>query len=89
MNMLFKANGERKRRICDKIIYKAMRNPVGIQQTNKRFYITVQPRNACKVEFVDHLWLLIVFQIITFQVYTILVTKWKNGIGPNDIIALN
>ena len=97
-NTLFKANDERKRRRYDKITHKAMRIPVDINQTNKKFSITVQPKNACKLEFVDHLWLpfiyqpqsdIIVFAIINFQIYNILVTKWKHGIVPDDIITLN
>ena len=29
------------------------------------------------------------FGITTFQVYEILVKKWKHGMGPNDIITFN
>ena len=32
---------------------------------------------------------IVVFAIINFQIYDILVTKWENGIGPNDIITFN
>ena len=32
---------------------------------------------------------IIVFAIITFQIYYILVKKWKHGIGINDIITFN
>ena len=50
------------------------------------------------MEFVDHLWLpfldqpqsdIVVFIIITFQIYNILVQSWKHGIGPNYIISFN
>ena len=50
------------------------------------------------MEFSDHLWLpfidqtqsdIVVFPIITFQIYNILVTKWKHGISTNDIIKFN
>ena len=50
------------------------------------------------MEFGDHLWMpsldkphkyIVVFEIINFQIYNILVTKWKHGIGPNDIILFN
>ena len=43
--------------ICDKNIHKAMITPVDIYQTNKNCFVTVQPKNACKLEFVDHLWI--------------------------------
>ena len=63
-----------------------------------KFFVTVQPKNACKLEFVDHLWIpfldqpqsnIVVFDIIKFQVKRILVNKWKHEIGPNDIISFN
>ena len=50
------------------------------------------------MEFSDHLWLpfldqpqsgILVSAIIAFHIYNILVTKWKYGIGPNDLITLN
>ena len=41
----------------DKSIHKAMIFPVGINQTNKKLSVMVQPKNACKLEFADHLWL--------------------------------
>ena len=46
------------------------------------------------MEFADHLWLpflnqpqyyIVVFEIFTFYIYNVLVTKWNHGIGPNDI----
>ena len=75
-----------------------MRIPVNIFQSNKNFFVLVQPKNACKLESADHLWLpyldkpqpdIIVFAIITYQIYNILVTKWKHRIGTNDITSLN
>ena len=64
-------------------------------QTNKKFFVTVKPKNACKLEFEDNLWLpfidqtqsgILVCAIITFHIYNIRATKCKHGIGPNDII---
>ena len=75
-----------------------MRIPFDIYQTNRKFPATVQPKNECRLEFSDHLWLpfleqpqskILVFVIITFQIYNIVVTKWKHGIGPKDIIIFN
>ena len=52
-----------------------MRSTVDIHQRNKKFSVTVQPKNACKLEFSDHLCILcldqpqayiVVFEIITF-----------------------
>ena len=57
MNTLFKTDDEIKRSIHDKIIHKAMIIPVDIHQTETKFYVTVQPKNACKLEFADHLLL--------------------------------
>ena len=71
---------------------------VEIQQMNKKLFVTNQLKDACKLEFADHLWLpffdqpqsdILVFAIITFKIYNILVTKWKNGIYPNDMIKFN
>ena len=55
--MLFNTNGLRKRRRRDRKIHKAMRIPVDIHERNERFTVTDQPKNACKLEFADHLWL--------------------------------
>ena len=50
------------------------------------------------MEFADHLWLpyldqpqsdIVVFAMITFQIYNILVTKWKDGIVPINGITFN
>ena len=62
MNILFKTKDEIKRRRCDRNIHKAMIIPVEICETNKRFTVTVQPKNACKLEFSHHLWLLFIDQ---------------------------
>ena len=79
-------------------IHKAMIIPDGLFQTNKKLFVVIHPRNVCKVEFAGHLWLpfldkpqshVVVFTIITFQIDNILVTKWKHGIGTNDIIIFN
>ena len=98
MNTLFKNKGEIKRSRYDKNIHKAMQIPVNIYQENNNFFVLVQPKNARKLEFTDHLWLpyldkpqsdIIVFSIITYQIYNILVTKWKHRIGTYDITSLN
>ena len=79
-------------------IHMAIRTPDGIFQTNKTFIVTIHPKNACKVKFDEHLWLpfldqpqsdVFFFAIINFQLYIIMVTKWKHGIGTNDIIIFN
>ena len=49
MNAFFKTNSERKISICDRNIHKAMRSPEDIYQTNKKFSVTVQPKNASKL----------------------------------------
>ena len=73
-----------------------MQIPINIYQRTKRFFVTFQTKNVCKLEFADHLWLsfldqpqydIVVFAIITFCIYNILVTKWKHRIVPNDIIS--
>ena len=60
--------------------------------------MTVHPKNACKLEFADHLWLpfinqpqsdVVFYARITFHIYNILVIKWKHGIFSNDIITFN
>ena len=63
-----------------------------------KFHCYSSTKNACKLEFEDHLWLtfldqpqseIVVFAIITFHIYTIIVTKWKHGIYTNDLITFN
>ena len=75
-----------------------MRNILGIHKTNRKFTCYSSIKNACKLDFPDHLWLsfidqpqpdIVVFAIITFHIYTILVTKCKHGIGPNDTNTFN
>ena len=82
---MFNPKYERKRRMFDKRIHEDMRIPVDIHQTNKKFSVTVQPKNAYKLELLDHLWLpfidqlqseIVVFLVITSQIYNIIV---KNG----------
>ena len=95
---MFNTNCEIKRRICGKIIHKGSQIPADIHQINKNSSVIVQQKNTCKLEFSDHLWLpfigqpqsdIVVFAIITFQIYNIIVTRWKHGIFPNDIIAFD
>ena len=47
MNMLFITKYEIKRRRCDINIHKDMIIPAGIHETNKKFTVTVQPKNGC------------------------------------------
>ena len=98
MNTFLKAENARKIRIYDKGIHKTMWITVVSHQTNKKFSVTGQPENACKLKFADHLWLpfidqpqsdVVVFEMINFQIYYIVVTKWKLRIGPNTIITFN
>ena len=98
MNTFVNNTDGRKRSKYDRNIHKGMRIPVDIYQTNKKFFVTVQPKNACKLEFADHLWIpfidepqsfIVVFTVINFPIYNILVTKCKYGIGPNGIITFN
>ena len=98
MNTLFKNNYGIKIRKYGTNIHKAVIIPGGIFQTNQKFFVTVHPKNTCKLEFVNYLLLpfldqpqsdSVVFEMINFQIYNIMVTKWKHGIGPNDIITSN
>ena len=82
MNILFKNNDEIKRGRCYRNIHKAIQIPVYIYKTNKKFFVTVKQKNACKLEFVGHLWItfldqpqsdIAVFAIINFHIYNILV----------------
>ena len=75
-----------------------MRIPVDFHNNKKTFSVTVQQKNAWKLEFADHLWLpfiyqpqqdIVVFAMNSFQIYNILVTKQKHVICPNDIITFN
>ena len=88
--------GVRNKRRCDRKIHNAMIIPVDID--GKKVTVIVQQKNACKLEFVDHLWLpflhqpqsdIVVFVVIHFQVYNILVSKWKHEICPIEIITFN
>ena len=75
-----------------------MRILVDISQTNKKLFVTFQPKNTCKLELTDHLWItyrdepqsdIVVFTIINFQIYNILVQNWKHGIVPKAILPFN
>ena len=75
-----------------------MQIPVDVYQRTKTFFVTVQPKNACKLEFADQLWItfldqpqpdIVVFSIITFYIHNILVTECKHGIGNNYIITFD
>ena len=57
INALFENNYKIKRSICDRNIHKAMWIPVEIYQNNNDFFVTVQPKNGCKMRCVGHLWL--------------------------------
>ena len=66
-------------------------------QTNKKLFVTVHPKNACKLEFYNHLWPTIsrshtvrccILSMI-FQLYKKLVTQWKHVVIPNNIIKFN
>ena len=83
MDTLFKSDDEINTRRCDKSIHKATRITVDIHQTNKNLYVTVQPKNACKLEFADHLLLqfldpprseIVVFPITNYHIYNIILT---------------
>ena len=43
-------------------IHKYMRIPDAIFQTNKKWFVTIYPKNVCKLEFTDPLWLLFIDQ---------------------------
>ena len=62
MNILFKTKDETKRIIFDKNIHKDIRVHFDIHKTNKKFTVTVQPKNTCKLEFADHLSLPFLYQ---------------------------
>ena len=83
MNMLFKNKEKRKIRRFYINIHKAMQIHVTMYPTNKKLFVTVQPKNTFQLELADHLWLpfldqpqsnIVVFSIIIFQVYNIMVT---------------
>ena len=57
MNMLFRTKDERKGSRGDRNIHKAMIIHFDICEANKKITVTVQPKNVCKLEFADHLWL--------------------------------
>ena len=57
MNTMFKKNNGRKIRKLNMNKHKAMRIHNRICQNIKKLFVTVNPRNVCKMEFSDHLWL--------------------------------
>ena len=72
--------------------------PDFICKTNKKLFVTINPKNAHKLEFSDHSCLpfidqpqpdIVVFEIISFRIYKNLVTEWKHRISTNDIITFN
>ena len=80
MNMLFKIKYVSKRRRWYRKLHKAVIIPIDIHERNKKFTVIVQPKNACKLEFVDHLWLpfidqsqsdILVFSVIFFRYITL------------------
>ena len=58
----------------------------------------VNPRNAYKLEFADHIWLpfldhpqsdVVVFALISSCIYKFLLTEWKHGIVHDDMISFS
>ena len=79
-------------------IHLTMRITDGICDTNKKLFVTVNPKTPCKLEIADKLWLtfinqpqsyVVVFVMIYFQMFKTLVTEFKHAIGPDDIIKFN
>ena len=75
-----------------------MRIPDGVFKLIKSHLWQFIQKTECKLEFDDNLWVpffdkpksdVVVFAIFTFQIYKILVEKWKHGIIPTDIITFN
>ena len=51
-------------------IHKSMRAPDGIFQINKTLFVTINPKNPCKLEFTEYLWLLFIDQKMSdFKVF--------------------
>ena len=75
---MFKENNRRKRKKLNMNKHKDMIIPDHICHNNKMLFVTVNPRNACKMEFGDHLFLpfldqpqsdVAAFEIIYFDIY--------------------
>ena len=81
MNTLFRNNFEMKGRRCDKNIHKSMLIPVYVCQTNKKFFVIIQPKIHVN-------WNFHIFYGYHF-LYNIIATKWKHIIGPNYINTFN
>ena len=88
----------KKIRKLNKNKHKAVIIPDRIFQTNKKLFVMVNRRYACKLEFDNHLLLtflyqpqsdVVVFAIIYFRIHKNLVKEQKNGISTNDIIKSN
>ena len=62
MKKMFEKNNGRKRRKFNINEHKAVRIPELICQNNNIFFVTVNPRNTCRMDFADHLWLLFLDQ---------------------------
>ena len=61
MNVLFNNINGRKRRMDDKNMHKSIEIPVEVYQSTIKFFVT-DKKNACKLEFADHLWLPFLYQ---------------------------
>ena len=57
VNTFFKNINQIKRKILDENLHKAMKITVNIYLKNKKFFITVQQKNVCRLKFADNLWL--------------------------------
>ena len=78
--------------------HKAMKIHNRICKNIKKLFVTVNPRNVCKMEFSDHLWLpfldqpqydVVVFAITYFDIYKNILTECKHAISTNDILTFN
>ena len=83
----FKQYNGTKIRKCNINTHKAIRIPDGNFQTKNKLFVTVNPKTHVNIDQSQSD--IVVFEIIYFHLYKILVTKWKHGICPNDIITFN
>ena len=88
MNTLFNNDDEIKIRICDRNIHKAMQITVGFYQRNKKLFVTIQPECMATI-YLSNSVRHCSFAIINFQIYKIIVTKWKHVTSLNYIISFN
>ena len=79
-NLLFKTKDVKKRNRRDRKTHKAIIIIFEIHERNKKFTVTVQPKNVCKLESIDHLWLpfleqpqydIVAFAVIIFRYITL------------------